>query len=168
MNISLSENKGFSLVEVLAAIVLLGIIFVIAASLFPQMAKMNAATETKQDTMADARMELTTLLGRSTDFSVNPFNPIQLGDQPDSKYNHPVPPDAGCDDCTAWERTEPATEKAPARKYRLQIWNEPDYSGTNDSPSLYRIKVTATDVNNKSGSSAYGYLEVPADAASKE
>ncbi|EMR06904.1 Type II secretory pathway, component PulJ [Bhargavaea cecembensis DSE10] len=159
--------RGLTLVEVLAAIVLLGIIFIIAASAFPQMTKMNAATETKQDTMADARMELTTLLGRSTDFSVNPFNPIQLGDQPDSKYDL-VPPDAGCDDCTAWERTEPATEKSPARKYRLQIWNEPDYPGNYDSPSLYRIKVTATDLNNKSASSAYGYLEVPADAATKE
>ncbi|EMF45289.1 hypothetical protein B481_3139 [Planococcus halocryophilus Or1] len=52
------NNKGLSLVEVLAAVVILGILFVGIMSIFPQMTLFNAKTETKLDTMNLARQEM--------------------------------------------------------------------------------------------------------------
>ena len=52
------NDKGLSLVEVLAAVVILGILFVGIMSIFPQMTLFNAKTETKLDTMNLARQEM--------------------------------------------------------------------------------------------------------------
>ena len=54
---SLNE-KGLTLVEVLAALVILSIIFVGVMTIFPQMTLFNAKTETKLDTMNLARQEM--------------------------------------------------------------------------------------------------------------
>lgn len=52
------NDKGLSLVEVLAAVVILGILFLGIMSIFPQMTLFNAKTETKLDTMNLARQEM--------------------------------------------------------------------------------------------------------------
>ncbi|MGH2318270.1 type IV pilus modification PilV family protein [Planococcus sp. SE5232] len=52
------NDKGLTLVEVLAAVVILGILFVGIMSIFPQMTLFNAKTETKLDTMNLARQEM--------------------------------------------------------------------------------------------------------------
>lgn len=55
------NDKGLTLVEVLAAVVILGILFVGIMSIFPQMTLFNAKTETKLDTMNLARQEMAEL-----------------------------------------------------------------------------------------------------------
>lgn len=52
------NDRGLTLVEVLAAVVILGILFVGIMSIFPQMTLFNAKTATKLDTMNLARQEM--------------------------------------------------------------------------------------------------------------
>ncbi|MBT2569185.1 type II secretion system protein [Planococcus sp. ISL-110] len=52
------NDRGLTLVEVLAAVVILGILFIGIMSIFPQMTAFNAKTETKLDTMNLARQEM--------------------------------------------------------------------------------------------------------------
>lgn len=56
------NEKGLSLVEVLAAIAILGIAFVGIMTIFPQMTIFNAKTETKLDTMNLARQEMANVI----------------------------------------------------------------------------------------------------------
>lgn len=53
-----NNEKGLTLVEVLAAIVILSILFVGIMTIFPQMTLFNAKTEAKLDTMNLARQEM--------------------------------------------------------------------------------------------------------------
>ncbi|MDN7240344.1 type II secretion system protein [Planococcus sp. N028] len=53
-----NNEKGLTLVEVLAALVILGIMFVGIMTIFPQMTLFNAKTETKLDTMNLVRQEM--------------------------------------------------------------------------------------------------------------
>ncbi|TWT08347.1 type II secretion system protein [Planococcus sp. CPCC 101016] len=59
------NDKGLSLVEVLAAVVILGILFIGIMSIFPQMTLFNAKTETKLDTMNLARQEMAEIVKAS-------------------------------------------------------------------------------------------------------
>ncbi|AIY05150.1 hypothetical protein Plano_1185 [Planococcus sp. PAMC 21323] len=59
------NEKGLSLVEVLAALVILGILFVGIMTIFPQMTLFNNKTETKLDTMNLARQEVSVITGES-------------------------------------------------------------------------------------------------------
>ena len=51
-------ESGLTLVEVLAALVILGIVFISFMTLFPQMTNFNTKTEAKLETMNLARKEL--------------------------------------------------------------------------------------------------------------
>lgn len=55
------NDRGMTLVEILAALVILGILFIGIMSIFPQMTLFNAKTETKLDTMNLARQEMAEL-----------------------------------------------------------------------------------------------------------
>lgn len=59
------NEKGLSLVEVLAAVVILSIVFVGIMTIFPQMTLFNSKTETKLDTMNLARQEVSLISGES-------------------------------------------------------------------------------------------------------
>src|SRR5690606_24496980 len=52
------NEKGMTLVEILAALVILGIVFIGFMTVFPQMTKFNEKTYTKLDTMNLARVKL--------------------------------------------------------------------------------------------------------------
>lgn len=87
-----SNEKGLTLVEVLAALVILGILFVGIMTIFPQMTLFNEKTEAKLDTMNLARQEMAkisdgTLWVREYDSS--------LGETPD--YLQVVGPVTGTD-----------------------------------------------------------------------
>ncbi|MGM0897204.1 MAG: type IV pilus modification PilV family protein [Bacillota bacterium] len=57
----LKTEKGLTLVEVLAALVILGIVFVGIMTVFPQMTLFNNKTEAKLDTMNLARQEMASI-----------------------------------------------------------------------------------------------------------
>ena len=56
------NEKGLTLVEVLAAVVILSIVFVGIMTIFPQMTLFNNKTEAKLDTMNLARQEMASIL----------------------------------------------------------------------------------------------------------
>lgn len=53
-----TEESGLTLVEILASLVILGIVFVAFMTIFPQMTLFNNRTETKLETMNEARVIL--------------------------------------------------------------------------------------------------------------
>lgn len=57
----LSNERGLTLVEILAALVILGIVFVGFMTVFPQMTNLNEKTETKLKTMNHSRILLNNL-----------------------------------------------------------------------------------------------------------
>lgn len=61
MKSMLLNNKGLTLVEILATLALIGIVLVGVMSIFPQMSLFNEKTYTKLDTMNLARQEMSEL-----------------------------------------------------------------------------------------------------------
>ncbi|KOF11781.1 hypothetical protein AC739_02910 [Planococcus glaciei] len=59
---AIKNEKGLTLVEVLAALIILGIMFVGIMTIFPQMTLFNAKTEAKLDTMNLARQEVANIV----------------------------------------------------------------------------------------------------------
>ncbi|RDW16337.1 hypothetical protein CWR48_16975 [Oceanobacillus arenosus] len=57
----LKNQRGMTLIELLAAITILGVVFIGFVSIFPQMTKFNVQTEEKLGTMNLARLELVEL-----------------------------------------------------------------------------------------------------------
>lgn len=53
-----NREAGLTLVEILASLVILGIVFVAFMTIFPQMTLFNSRTETKLETMNEARIVL--------------------------------------------------------------------------------------------------------------
>ena len=60
-----NNEKGLTLVEVLAALVILGILFVGIMTIFPQMTLFNEKTEAKLDTMNLARQEMAAITAQN-------------------------------------------------------------------------------------------------------
>lgn len=63
--VNLQNSKGLTLVEVLAALVILGIAMISILTILPQMTLFNAKTEIKLDSMNLAKQEITTMLSTS-------------------------------------------------------------------------------------------------------
>ncbi|WP_432358368.1 PulJ/GspJ family protein [Sporosarcina sp. UB5] len=61
------NEKGMTLVEILAALVILGIVFIGFITIFPQMTNFNERTESKLETMNLARRELAELKDVTTE-----------------------------------------------------------------------------------------------------
>jgi len=57
----MKNDRGMTLVEVLAALVILGIVFIGFMTIFPQMSLFNAKTEDKLKTMNLAKQELSSI-----------------------------------------------------------------------------------------------------------
>ncbi|WP_162287853.1 PulJ/GspJ family protein [Indiicoccus explosivorum] len=73
-------SGGFTLVEVLAALVILGIIFTGIVAVFPQMTLFNKVTEAKLDTMNLARQEIAEVTAR--DNWIKQLQPIPVNPTP--------------------------------------------------------------------------------------
>ncbi|RLQ91977.1 type II secretion system protein [Planomicrobium sp. Y74] len=74
-----SNEKGLTLVEVLAALVILGILFVGIMTIFPQMTLFNEKTEAKLDTMNLARQEMAAITAQDKwkkIIELNPADPL--------------------------------------------------------------------------------------------
>ncbi|WP_040227020.1 type IV pilus modification PilV family protein [Bhargavaea cecembensis] len=147
-------QSGLTLIEVLAAVVLLGIVFLLTASIFPQMTKMNTATGKKMDTMTLARNQLADIEGVSLRLASPTLDSVfnQLNDQLTEKFKKTSV-------TGEYERT------GADWKYKLTISPEPSYKGSkaepplSGTPALYQVKLEVSE-NGKSASSVYGYLEV--------
>lgn len=71
------NEGGLSLVEVLASLVILGIVFVGFMNIFPQMTLFNKKTETKLETMNLARQEMAIIKNKEGGYS-KPLNSSEI------------------------------------------------------------------------------------------
>lgn len=67
------NEKGMTLVEILAALVILGIVFIGFMTIFPQMTKFNEKTGSKLSAMNEARVHLDNF--KNSSYSIDYFTP---------------------------------------------------------------------------------------------
>ncbi|MDX1700670.1 MAG: type II secretion system protein [Melioribacteraceae bacterium] len=167
-----NTQKGLTLVEVLAALVILGIVFVGFMTVFPQMTLFNAKTETKLDTMNLAREEMTEFVEnadkQATECS-NTASATNLNSTTENyletRYNQlnnvktvfvlndPISID---DDYCLY------SVNINEYLYEFFVYTEPDLEGDTNIPnskSLFKT-ILKIKVNNQKSSETYGYIEV--------
>lgn len=154
-------QKGLTLVEVLAALVILGIVFIGFMTIFPQMTLNNEKTETKLDTMNLAREEMTKLTSPTyteTDLLnlSNKFMAVlNVNDQgmPDSSQPYTV--------TKTEENTEYKSYKIENKNgeynFTVNVYNAKELDGT---VSLYKVILKIYTGGTTPNSETYGYLKV--------
>lgn len=137
------DNGGLTLVEILAALVILGIVFVGFMTVFPQMTKFNEKTYSKLETMNLAREELSS-----------------ISDLPDKS------------ECDEFVNSICKIKKPSSNtKYNvLEIYNfSPESNILNNNPplsdqhNLHHVEIKILDVKKESlVSETFGYVKVDA------
>lgn len=142
----LRNEKGFTLVEILAALTILGIVFISFMTIFPQMSNMNERTETKLITMNLAKKELRELKN----------NPGKLS--PDNLISNDT---SNSTELYRYDLDE-------SRQYKCEViyYTVPDLErniikenqGADESVSLNKVEISVLK-NGKLISETFGYLE---------
>ena len=178
-------QKGLTLVEVLAALVILGIVFVGIMTVFPQMTLFNEKTGTKLDTMNFARQEMNTLTSgeyRESELSIidtstqkyvldntkiaAKFDAILDKDRDGSltnKYFVTLESDNSStteNTSTPYYQYDVEKDGSPL-KYKLTFFSNADLSG---AITLYKIILQVESDDSTSKSETYGYIEVKKEA----
>lgn len=170
-----SNQSGLTLVEVLAALVILGIVFISIMAVFPQMSLVNEKTEAKLDTMNLAREEIaiiTNIPGWTIDILADSDEVINILE---TKYDLlPVGPTPDTNPLLGSDKnpTQGPNEVIPSLKtykiYKLKknqysdytfdliIYDKEDLAG---AVTLYKI-VLRVIKDGKTSSETYGYIEV--------
>ncbi|GKV66541.1 MULTISPECIES: type II secretion system protein J [unclassified Sporosarcina] len=136
------REKGMTLVEILAALTILGIVFIGFMTIFPQMNNMNERTEAKLETMNLAKQELAILKN----------SPSSIRDREIKK-----PIDA--DKETFYYPIESLEE---AKKYNVEVdcyKNEEYCSKGQKEEKLYKIHIKVLN-EDKLISETFGYLKL--------
>ncbi|QBP40758.1 type IV pilus modification PilV family protein [Paenisporosarcina antarctica] len=163
-----SNQSGLTLVEVLAALVILGIVFISIMTVFPQMSLVNEKTETKLDTMNLAREEIskiTNISGWTIDKLANSDEVIKLLDV---NYDL-IAVEAPLTNPETGPNPDPNPE-IPSKTYKvyklkndqyseytfdLIIYDKEDLAGM---VTLYKI-ILRVIKDGKTSSETYGYIE---------
>ncbi|MCZ8536184.1 type II secretion system GspH family protein [Paenisporosarcina quisquiliarum] len=174
-----SKQSGLTLVEVLAALVIMGIVFIGIMTVFPQMTLFNAKTETKLDTMNIARQEMAEFIENSKgkltlvpDSDTNPSVPEYLTipiDQIESVIELQFPgatisktrvvtddTTSNKDDYTSFIFNS-TVNAGQEFKFEIQVFDVPDLAGT---ISLYKTILKIYTLQGQLSSETYGYIEV--------
>ncbi|WP_342543371.1 type II secretion system protein [Paenisporosarcina sp. FSL H8-0542] len=166
-----SKQNGLTLVEVLAALVIMGIVFVGIMTVFPQMTLFNTKTETKLDTMNIARQEITEFIENSkgkyiphTSTKIIPFDQIkpiielQFEETTTITNSHVITdePASNKDDYNSFKFNS-TVDSGEEFKFEIQVFDVPDLSGT---ISLYKTILKIYTLGGQLSSETYGYIEV--------
>ncbi|WP_075619958.1 type IV pilus modification PilV family protein [Paenisporosarcina indica] len=154
-------QRGLTLVEVLAALVILGIVFIGYMTIFPQMTLTNEKTETKLDTMNLAREEmskLTSLTYTETDL-MNLSNKFMIVlNVNDQGMPEPTKPYTVT---MTGENTEYKSYKVENKNsdytFTVNVFNVEELEG---SVSLYKVILKIYTGGTTPNSETYGYLKV--------
>ncbi|AMQ05970.1 type IV pilus modification PilV family protein [Sporosarcina psychrophila] len=135
------NEAGMTLVEILAALVILGIVFIGFMTIFPQMTSFNEKTETKLETMNLARIELNSVRNKSL-------------------------PTGFLDEIKKTPKNEIWTDKYTSDKYKVEVdyYTKPDLKPNdqkeNDGQAiLYRVDIRVFK-DSKKISETFGYVKV--------
>lgn len=164
------KQSGLTLIEVLAALVILGIVFIGIMSVFPQMTLFNEKSDAKLDTMNLARQEMATFTKNDDAYpyefpveteNLKLFVKTKLENQYLNEvitevYLEPDPdPNLIIEDSFYYLIEKNGIE------FHFQILNNPDLgNGPTDEISLYRVILNVKSEDNTSKSKTYGYLEI--------
>ena len=148
MRKNLRDEEGLSLVEVLASIVILGIVFVSFMMIFPQMTLFNKKTEAKLETMNLARQEIALI--KKNSYS----SPLKQGDIL-LAFGGTVPPDVP-------EGVIRINYDKNDYLYEVDFYTEPvlgfDSESHPENIELYKVHLKVL-VDGKQNSESYGYIE---------
>lgn len=154
-------QKGLTLVEVLAALVIIGIVFIGFMTIFPQMTLNNEKTETKLDTMNLAREEMTKLTGPTyteTDL-VNLSTKFMDILNVDNEGN--IDPNKPYTVTKANENTEYKSYKVENKNsdytFTVNVFNVKEIEG---AVSLYKVILKIYTGGTTPNSETYGFLKV--------
>lgn len=156
------SQKGLTLVEVLAALVILGIVFVGIMTVFPQMTLFNAKTETKLDTMNLAREEMSKLTSVKyvasdiPDLSVK-FKSILNKKEDGTDINTPNPYTITLDNSNSEYAIYSVVNSQYDFPYTIHVYKNKDLNG---SISLYKVILQIKTNSSSPNSETYGYIEV--------
>lgn len=164
-----NTQKGLTLVEVLAALVILGIVFVGFMTVFPQMTLFNAKTETKLDTMNLAREEMNKIVNidewnevniinnSESKVILNPFYSTLVDTSDPNTWFEEQQNDDGSITVKEYNRYLLKNNLYNDYTFELLIYIEPDLEGT---ISLHKTILRVRTSNEKVSSETYGYIEV--------
>jgi len=140
------NDRGMTLVEVLAALVILGIVFVGIMTIFPQMSLFNAKTEDKLKTMNLAKRELASLedISDLSDKLKESVDDIKLKEPGNNIKSY-----------------EYESEEDPNIVYRyiIDFYVAADLDGKGQGVSLHKIHIKVLK-DDKKISETFGYIEV--------
>lgn len=151
------NKNGLTLIEVLATLVILGIVFVGIMNIFPQMTLFNAKTYTKLDTMNLAQQEMSDIKSLkilpSVEVPVDRFtkkiNEINYAKRVGPKVENGE---------EFYEFTK--IQSGNGYKYELRLFSKPDFTGNANTPSLHKIHLIIKTAEGMLSSETYGYVEV--------
>lgn len=154
MRTVLRNNKGLTLVEILATLALIGIVFVGVMSIFPQMSLFNEKTYTKLDTMNLARQEINEM--KALTFVGTPLEIRQKFEtEPLMAYS----PNPALNETTASGETIHYFEKTTSTyRYELRFYEDPKFSGEASIGKLYQVHLTVK-TDQAFNSETFGYIE---------
>ncbi|MCG7344998.1 type II secretion system GspH family protein [Sporosarcina sp. ACRSL] len=133
------NERGMTLVEILAALVILGIVFVGFMTVFPQMTNFNEKTESKLSAMNEVRVLLDNY--RNSSYSLNDFT---------SENGY-------IEKNEAWIRTEKS--ELGEVKYRVEKQAALPAGDSEGELSLHEINISIQK-DSKVISETFGYIEV--------
>jgi len=154
-------QKGLTIIEVLAALVILGIVFISIMSIFPQMTLFNEKTESKLDTMNLARQEMAYFTGIEqtyaqgfpiTEAKLKTFIELKLS----SRFTDaPLEKEPFTDEYLNYEFEKDGV------LYQYQILKSPDLGdGETTLTTLYKVILSVKVISSTPVSQTYGYLEI--------
>lgn len=154
-------QKGLTLVEVLAALVLMGIIFVGIMTVFPQMTLINGKTEAKLDTMNLARQEMTKI-------TKNPYDLDEMEDlssklkevlnkkEDGTNITLPNPYTINSDTSNSDYNKYMVSHLNSSLPYEIMVYKAPDLVG---NISLYKVILQIKTTSSNPKSETFGYIE---------
>ncbi|SDI39189.1 prepilin-type N-terminal cleavage/methylation domain-containing protein [Planococcus glaciei] len=150
----MKNEQGLTLVEILATLVLLGIVFVGIMSVFSQMTLFNDKTYTKLDTMNLARQEMSEIKGMTfTGAQIEILSKLET--DPISLYVRK----AAKNEVDAGGKVIHYLEKNEGDyRYELRFYEDPKFTGQTGIEKLYQVHliVKSGDTFN---SETFGYIE---------
>jgi len=152
-------QKGLTLVEVLAALVILGIVFIGFMTIFPQMSLVNEKTETKLDTMNLAREEMSKLTGQPyTQVDLSNMSPkfMSILNEDDDTKPYTVTKMSDTTQYNTYKVENINSEFA----YTVNVYKVQELEGT---ISLYKVILQIYTGSTTPNSETYGYLQVNTD-----
>lgn len=134
------NEKGMTLVEILAALVILGIVFIGFMTVFPQMTKFNEKTGTKLETMHEARNLL------------HEFKTLYTYDEftIDNGYS---------DSNGMWIKTKNTDLENEKVEYKIRKTASLKAGNTTEQSNLHLVEILIIN-NDKVKSKTFGYIEV--------